>query len=341
MTSIELKSLLARFQELSILVVGDFFLDRYLIIDPGLAEISLETGLEARQVIEIRNSPGAAGTVASNLSALGVGQIHALGVIGTDGHGHDLKAGLEKTRVIISGLIEVDGRFTPTYTKPISSRSGQEMERLDVKNRDILPRELEDRIISNLERALSHVDGVIILDQVQEENCGVITNRVRDSLVVLASENPTIFFFADSRTRIGEFPQVITKPNAEEASRIEFPNLEHPPDRSHLMKCIRSFSIRTGRPVYITLGEDGILCDDLESVHHIPGISMPDPIDIVGAGDSASAAIVSALCAGASYVDAGMMGVLASSITIQQLGTTGTAEPGQILDRFDELRSER
>ena len=333
----ELESLLQKFQNLSILVVGDFFLDRYLIIDHELAETSLETGLEARQVIQIRNQPGAAGTVTSNLSALEVGQIQALGVIGADGHGHDLKVGLEKTNVITAGLIELEERLTPTYTKPISARSGQEMERLDVKNRAVLPEEIEDRIISNLEKALSQTNGVIILDQVQEENCGVITNRVRDAIAALAPAYPNIVFFADSRTRIGDFNRVITKPNSEEASRARFPDLEESPDPSHLETGIRSISRRTGRPVYITLGANGILCDDLESVHHIPGIPVPDPIDIVGAGDSASAAIVSALCAGATHANAAILGVIASSITIQQLGTTGTAEPVQILDRFAEI----
>jgi hypothetical protein len=48
--------------------VGDFFLDKYLDIDPRLIEVSLETGKTAHQVTAIRHSPGA-GTVVSNLSA--------------------------------------------------------------------------------------------------------------------------------------------------------------------------------------------------------------------------------------------------------------------------------
>ena len=76
-----LQDLLYRLPEVTILVVGDFFLDKYLIIDPSRAEPSLETGLEAHQVVETRCSPGAAGTVTSNLRALGVRTI-AIGGIG-------------------------------------------------------------------------------------------------------------------------------------------------------------------------------------------------------------------------------------------------------------------
>jgi len=61
MNQARLTELLQKFPGLHILVVGDFFLDKYLSIEPSLSEISLETGLEAYQVVEIRHSPGAAG----------------------------------------------------------------------------------------------------------------------------------------------------------------------------------------------------------------------------------------------------------------------------------------
>ena len=87
-SSKELDELLNHFNDLHILVVGDFFLDKYLIIDRSLSEWSLETGLEAHQVVQIRNSPGAAGSVTSNLRAMDI-HVSALGVIGDDGNGYE------------------------------------------------------------------------------------------------------------------------------------------------------------------------------------------------------------------------------------------------------------
>ena len=52
MTRQRLQEILKGFEDLSILVVGDFFLDEYLITDPALAEFSLETGLEAIGLID-------------------------------------------------------------------------------------------------------------------------------------------------------------------------------------------------------------------------------------------------------------------------------------------------
>ncbi len=335
MTHADLQKLLESFSNLEILVIGDYFLDRYLVVDPDLAEISLETGLEARQVVQVHNRPGAAGTVTSNLNELGVGRIRAPGVIGDDGQGYDLTAGLRATGVDTRHLMEISGRVTPTYTKPILSTNGQEMERLDIKNRSPLPRHVEGLILTALENLLGEVDGVIVLDQVQERNCGVITDRVRAGIARLAPEYPDVVFLADSRSRSAALRNVIAKPNRDEALRAVSASSGAEGTKC-LNTAIRSFVARTGRPVYITLGPEGILCDDGEVIHRVPGISVPDPIDIVGAGDSVSAGIASALCAGASYVDAARVGVLVSSITIQQIGTTGTASPEQVLQRFEE-----
>ncbi len=88
-----LKNYWDNFANIHVLVVGDFFLDEYLLLDRTLSETSLETGLEAYQVVDVRTSPGAAGTVCSNLRALGA-RVSALGAIGQDGKAFELKRGL-------------------------------------------------------------------------------------------------------------------------------------------------------------------------------------------------------------------------------------------------------
>ena len=72
MDETRLKQILEHFPEVSILVIGDFFLDNYLILERELSEISLETGLEAYQVVGTHKNPGAAGTITANLRALDV-----------------------------------------------------------------------------------------------------------------------------------------------------------------------------------------------------------------------------------------------------------------------------
>src|SRR5687768_12183333 len=87
-------------------LLGDLFLDRYLDIDPALDEPSVETGLTAYQVVRVRSSPGALGTVVNNLSALGVGRICPIAVIGDDGEGYELRQALRRTPgVELGGLV--------------------------------------------------------------------------------------------------------------------------------------------------------------------------------------------------------------------------------------------
>ena len=72
----------------------------------------------------------------------------------------------------------------------------------------------------------------------------------------------------------------------------------------------------------------------------VSGYPVSGPIDIVGAGDAATSGIVAGLLSGASELEAAAFGNLVASITIQQLGTTGTATPEQVRGRCQET-SER
>src|SRR5579872_4689560 len=150
-----LERILKRIPKLTIGVVGDLFLDRYLDIDPALTEPSIETGLDAYQVVRVRSNPGAAGTVVNNLVALGVGRVLPVAVIGDDGEGYELRRALaEMAAVDLAGVFAWEGRRTPTYTKPMLHAPGEaphELNRLDFKNRRPLPPAAERRLLESLD----------------------------------------------------------------------------------------------------------------------------------------------------------------------------------------------
>ncbi|HXK62297.1 MAG TPA: PfkB family carbohydrate kinase [Acidobacteriota bacterium] len=331
-----LEEILGRFAELRILVVGDFFLDQYLEIDPDLAEISLETGLEAHQVVAVRNSPGAAGTVCSNLAALGVG-VRALGIIGRDGNGLELLKGLQDRGVDTGLMVETLERYTPAYLKPMRRTPGgaEEMNRLDIKNRTPTPEALQEEVITRFGSALEGVQGVIIADQVEEDDHGVITSAVRSELERLARAHEEKIFLADSRAHIGAFQDVIIKPNEKEGMAAVRARGLDDPEYEELLGALFS---QTRKPVFLTCGERGIYVYDGVNIIHCPAIPVCGPIDIVGAGDSASAGIVSALCAGANLEEAALVGNLCASVTIRKIGVTGTASPEEIRESFGRLQ---
>ena len=351
MTPHRLENLLSRFAGLSVLVIGDFFLDKYLVIDPDLDEPSLETGLDAHQVVDRRCMPGAAGTVTSNLRALGVGNLHALGVTGDDGEGYELRQGLAATGVRLDGLIESPDRVTPTYIKPMNRTPDGEREsnRIDLQNRTSTPSALEDRIIEYLRDMAPVMDGLVVLDQVGPRNTGVVTDRVREAICDMGRTHPEKVILADSRERIGEFRHVIRKGNRSEirqaaSDRTDRSEKSKRTGRSHaagwgqaLFERGLDASEGTSRPVFVTLGEDGLLVIDDDGCRHLPGIRVPGPVDTVGAGDTVTAGIVSALGAGATLDEAGLVGNLAASVTVRQHGVTGTASPGQLMEAMKTL----
>lgn len=330
MTPHRLESLLSRFSGLSIMVVGDFFLDKYLVLDPALDEPSLETGLAARQVVARRCMPGAAGTVMANLHALGIGNLLAVGLTGDDGEGYELRQGLAAMGARLDGLFESPDRFTPTYIKPMHREPGGEREsnRIDIQNRTPTPRDLEERLVGFLGDMAHRVDGVAVLDQVGRRNTGVVTDRVREAVCALGRTLPDKVILADSRERIGDFRHVIRKGNRDEAER----------SGRALFESGTVAGEKPARPVYVTLGADGLLLIDGEDRRHVPGIRVPGPVDAVGAGDSVTAGIVASLAAGATPMEAGLVGNLAASVTVRQLGVTGTASPAELVEALKALK---
>jgi sugar/nucleoside kinase (ribokinase family) len=385
-----LAELIARFPHARIAVLGDFFLDKYLEVGPSLAEVSLETGKVAHQVVGIRTSPGAAGTVVCNLAALGAGHLHAIGYVGPDGEGFEMRRDLQALRCSTAHLIEAAGRRTPTYLKPRDATDPSlagEHSRYDTKNRTRTPAELEALIVGGMDALLPDLDALIVMDQAEEEDCGVVTAAVREALAQRALAHPHVVFWADSRRRIRLFRHVIVKPNQFEAlgATAEEPHTSTVPakagvlpsegevDLNALCAAAEALQAETGAAVFVTRGARGMLVvepsvtlaagsamDTLDgdgaspsvpsedavvvpecALTLVPGVRVEGPTDPTGAGDSATAGAVLALCAGATAPEAAVVGNLVASITVQQIGRTGTASREELPARLEMWRAGR
>ena len=341
-----LKEILDQFPKLRIAVVGDFFLDKWLEIDRGLDEPSLETGLTAYQVVAKRCYAGAAGTVLSNLAALETGKLYALGFLGDDGEGYEMIRILRGLGVNTDALFTSGEVMTPTYTKPVFRREDglEESNRLDHRNIKPTPLNLEQKIIDAVWNIAPQVDALIALDQLTHEGYGVLTPRIRKELAKLGEQYPKLVLYADSRAFIKHFHNMIIKCNNIEAVKLSCSSgdqdvHERAANLGEVENCLLSLAKLSGRPVFITCGSKGVMvpAEDGRSVL-VPGVSLPPDtrIDIVGAGDACSSGIVTTLCAGGSPQEAAFVGNLVAANTIQVIGTTGTASRSQVLALYDE-----
>lgn len=326
-----LQQILEDFTKLRIGVVGDFFLDKWLEIDRSLDELSLETNLTAYQVVSKRCYAGAAGTVLSNLAALEVGKLFAVGFVGDDGEGFEMLRILQNLEVNTGYLFVSQEVITPTYTKPVfrSEYGSEETHRLDHKNIRPTPVDLEQKIIDSLWELAVHVDALIALDQLTTEGYGVLTPRVRQELSKLGERYPDLIIYVDSRAFVDRFQNVIVKCNNIEAIKL-FNSLE---------KCLVKLTEKNGRRVFISCGSKGVMFQNEKGqAVLVPAVPLHSDIkiDIVGAGDACSSGIVTTLCCGGSSEEAAFVGNLVAANTIQVIGTTGTATRNQVLDLYDE-----
>ena len=331
-----LEKLLSRFPDARIAVLGDFFLDRYWDIDPRWEERSVETGKPAHQIARVRCSPGAAGTVVANLAALDTAKLQAVGFTGNDGEAFELRRGLTTLGCSTEHLHTADNRYTPTYTKPRNLNTpglAGEHSRLDTKNRQNTPESVQQAVIDSLHSIIDQVDAVIVIDQVEATDCGTVTQPVREALSAIAQSHERVHFWVDSRRHIHEFRHVIVKPNEFETVHDHDPKPGASVPIEQLKVAGHQMHQRTGSPVFITRGARGICVAESEW-SEIPAVHVEGETDTTGAGDSATAGCVLALCAGASSREAALTGNLVASLTIQQLATTGTANRSQLPERL-------
>jgi len=162
-------------------------------------------------------------------------------------------------------LLLVHERRTPVYCKPRDIRIPGLMgegERFDTKNWQTLPDWAQDKLISSLDEVAKDVDALIVMDQVEEEDCGVVTNRVRERVIELAREHPKTVIWADSRGRIDKFSGVTIKCNEREAIRTMLPGCPDEVTDESVERAGKRLLARSGKPVFVTRAEEGMLIFD-------------------------------------------------------------------------------
>lgn len=339
MNATRFQQMAARFSGLSIAVVGDFCLDRYLEIDPALGETSIETSLPVHNVVNVRAQPGGAGTILNNLVALGIGKIFPVGFVGDDGEGMELWQALEnRPGVQLDHFLRTKLRRTFTYCKPLIVEAGRpplELNRLDFKNWTPTPRALQELLAGALMEVAPLVDAIIVLDQVTVPETGVVTQQMIEGLGGAAENHPRLPIIADSRRGLGGFPKVMLKMNGAELGSLM--GAKSDLSVSEARTAAVALAKQQGQTVFVTLAERGILAATTGGqVEHETALPLrAGTIDVVGAGDAVTAALAAALSTGATPGEAVKIANRAASIVIHKLGTTGTASVAEIRQLLD------
>ena len=350
MKQLDFGKILKSIRSAKIGIIGDFCLDVYWHINETKSETSVETNLSTRPIEVQKYTLGGAGNVANNIHAMEVENIHVFGVIGSDPFGSHMKTLMNEQKINTAGLlIQKENWSTHVYVKPISK--GEEENRIDFGNYNVLADETVSELITRLRDKISELDIVILNQQVITG----IHNSVlfRKELQKLIDEFKSTIFILDSRHFGGEYSNVIHKINAYEATALC--GLKYRPDDFISLKetqdAMKKLFKKWEKPIFVTRGNRGCLIVDANGTYDVPGLHLTGKLDTVGAGDSMLSGITVCLANGYSPQTAATFGNFIAGVTVQKLYVTGTASPDEILfigknadyvynvDKADDIRT--
>jgi D-beta-D-heptose 7-phosphate kinase/D-beta-D-heptose 1-phosphate adenosyltransferase len=311
--------------------VGDIMLDRYVY--GAVERISPEAPVPVLRVERESAMPGGVGNVVRNLRALGAA-VRLAAVVGNDGAGAEIRAGLEDEGAAVSFSLLVEaGRRTPIKTRFLAGN--QQLLRADEESIAPLGAAARREILEAV--AGWHADcPVLILSDYAK---GVFADGLAAELIAAAHARGARVV-VDPKAEFGRYrgADVIT-PNRRElgaaaASEVR-PGAE--------VDCARSLARRFGvGAVLVTLGKDGMVLIDPEGLAHTLPAQAREVFDVSGAGDTVAATLAAGLAAGASLRDAAELANVAAGIVVGKVGTAvaHAREVAQALRHRDLLRVE-
>lgn len=324
---VKLTGSLANLKPSKILVAGDLMLDSYTF--GKASRISPEAPVPILKVTSEKKLPGGAGNVLLNLSSLGFQPV-ALGRVGFDKAGNELKEILQKEGVDIRGIISDRGAETSIKQRIIADN--QQMIRLDREEINSLSIEAESEAFRLLPELLEGVSAIALSDYGK----GFLTDSLIKEIVTQATLR-NIIIIADPKGRdFNKYSGVsILKPNKLEAYQGASLDLNEPLDK--VAELI--FEKIALEWLVVTRSEEGISAFSRKGERiDFPVISKQIK-DVTGAGDTVLAMMTASLGSGLTLKEAISLSNVAAGLAIETIGCAKITL-GQMAFRLTEFDSQ-
>ena len=301
---------LAGFDDLTVLVVGDFMLDCFVYGD--LERISPEAPIPILRGSDRRQMLGGGGNVVANLVALGATAL-PLTVVGGDAAGGDLTGMLKELGVDTKGVLADKDRRTSQKTRFVAQR--QQVLRFDEEDR--IPLEDGDRatLFKRLERLLARANVVILSDYGK----GVLGQGVAAEIIsrCRAAEIPVLVDPKGDDYGIYAGATAVTPNRKElaEASGAPAVTDEEVEQAARQLVAAHRFDY-----VVATRSEDGMSLVGPDFAHHV-ATPVQEVFDVSGAGDTVIASFALGLAAGLDLQAAGALANAAAGVVVAKAGT--------------------
>ncbi len=299
------------FSGVTLLVVGDLMLDRYLLGE--VTRISPEAPVPVVAVQEERFAAGGAANVALNVAGLRA-KVIAAGVVGDDFAGHALLKILTDNGVSTSGVLGVPGR--PTTCKTRVMCGNHQIVRLDNEVCQDVSQETGAEIVARIEQILNAgVDAVILSDYAK----GALTlDVIRSTIKACGSLNVPVFVDPKRNDYAGYAGAACITPNQREFTQALETMSMPAGDVGTCAKMLRDLLGFTH--LLVTQGANGMTIVTGEHTHHFPALAE-EVFDVSGAGDTVIATLGTCLAAGLDVISAVQVANAAASIVVRHAGT--------------------
>ena len=327
-------ALLGKFARRRVLVVGDLMLDRFVY--GSVSRISPEAPVPVVRVVRETSMPGGASNVACNVRALG-GKAAVAGMIGKDAAGVELRWLLTHADVDVECAMMFAGAGTVVKERIIAER--QQVVRVDFERPTAWSPRQSEKFLALLAIELNKADGVVIEDYGK----GAVTQAVADLVLKIAARR---------KIPVGLDPKeghdlnlrgiTVATPNRKEAFAIAGladPGAKENPLADKALQKTGEILMEkwAAENLAITLGPHGMfLTSRGRAPRHVPTRAR-EVFDVSGAGDTVIAACVTALAAGADFLESAELANVAAGVVVGKLGTA-SCSPEELLNHLRNPR---
>ncbi|MBN2451377.1 MAG: carbohydrate kinase [Lentisphaeria bacterium] len=336
MSTDRLLSLMQRFPDCRLGVVGDLMLDRY--IWGRATRISQEAPVPVVQVQRESATPGGAANVVRNLTAMGC-RTSVFGIVGEDRYADNLLEALRQCGASLGGVLTVPGRGTTVKTRLIAGN--QQVARIDREDASPLDGAFRNQLLGALRTRVERgeVQALVLEDYAK----GLLSRDSVAEIVELCRGHGVSVALDPHPANAFNIPGLrLLTPNRAEAFALAGRYYQAgvmPLDRDLALLDVGQRLLALWQPelLLITLGADGMALFQ----HHSRPLHIPTKarqvFDVSGAGDTVIAIFALALAAAATPEEAAHLANHAAGIVVGKVGTA-TVTPEELVD---DIRGDR
>jgi D-beta-D-heptose 7-phosphate kinase/D-beta-D-heptose 1-phosphate adenosyltransferase len=303
---------LDNFEKVSVLVVGDVMIDKYLWGD--VTRISPEAPVPVVNLRETTFRAGGAANVAANIVGLGASAF-LVGITGNDAEGQIFAEVLEKAGVSAAHIFKSNERVTTTKTRIMAHN--QQIARLDQESSQKLSHEEEENLWEKIQSAAQNVNVFVISDYAK----GVLSEKLLKRLIILGNILEKLVVVDPKGRDYSKYKNAtMITPNKFEIAEACGCRAD---DFEEITRAAQSLIEELKlKSLIVTRGEEGVTLFEKGGKFLTKAAVGRTVFDVTGAGDTFIATLAVALGAGNDAAQATEFANAGAGLAVEELGTT-------------------